>query len=85
MANYKGTANKYNSTPRKVFDKAMDRMQIRLGRVKEDCRSDLLVLVQRIRRLENELSELNEHVQQHCHVLNEDPEDASNHGTGEPS
>ncbi len=38
--------NRYNSTPRKVFDKHVDRMEIRRQRDKEDHRNDLKAIIQ---------------------------------------
>ncbi len=73
MARYDNTKrNQYNSTPRKVFDAYIDKMALRRSQDKEDHRADLHALLQRIRNLEDQLSQLHEHVQSHCHVLNDE-------------
>ncbi len=72
MARYT-ESNKYNATPRKVFDKAMDRQDLRLSRHKEDHRADVQALLQRIRNLENQLEELTEHVASHCALTGPPP------------
>ncbi len=80
MGRYDNTSrNQYNSTPRKVFDKYVDRMDIKLLREKEAHRSDIGTLVRTIRKLEKELrlveeqlNELRDHVAQHCLQLDED-------------
>ncbi len=73
MSRYDNTKrNQYNSTPRKVFDAYIDKMALRRDRDKEDHRADLHALLQRIRNLENQLTQLHEHVQSHCHVLNDE-------------
>ncbi len=41
--------------PRRVYDKYQDRMEIRLARLKEDNRNDLLALVKRLNNLEAQL------------------------------
>ncbi len=57
MARYDNTRrNQYNSTPRKVFDKAMDRQDLRLSRHKEDHRADVNALLQKIIELETLLT-----------------------------
>ena len=65
--------NQYNSTPRKVFDKAMDRQDRRLKRVQEDYRNDVQAIFQRTRNLEAQLVrvllELEDHaghLESHC-------------------
>ncbi len=63
--------NQYNSTPRKVFDKAIDRMELKRQRDKEDARSDLQVLTNQLKRMQLQLEELEDHVKSHCHVLND--------------
>ncbi len=65
-------ANKYNSTPRKVFEKYIDRMALRRDRDREDHRADMQALIKRLLNLENQLELLTEHVQQHCHVIGGD-------------
>ncbi len=67
--------NQYNSTPRKVFDTYIDRMAVKRTRDREDHRADMQALIMRLKNLENQLELLAEHVQQHCHVLNEEGED----------
>ncbi len=64
---------------RKVFDKAMDRQDLRLKRVQEDYRNDVQALFLRIKNLENQLSlctlevkDLAAHVLSHCTQLDED-------------
>ncbi len=71
--------NRYSSTPRKVFDKHVDRMELRRKRDKEDHRADFKALFQRIRNLEIELSHLIQqqndlyaHVDRHCAELDTD-------------
>ncbi len=58
--------NKYNSTPRKVFDKYIDKMAIRRDRDRQDHRADMQALISRIQNLEDQLIHLTEHVRQHC-------------------
>ncbi len=69
---YKHEADRYNSTPRKVFDKHVDRIKELRRRDREDHRADLQALIKQIRSLQNELDLLTEHVQSHCHVLNDE-------------
>ncbi len=68
-------SNKYNATPRSVFDKYVDRMETKRLRDREDHRADMKALLQRIRNLENQLVLLDEHVQSHCHILNDEDEE----------
>ncbi len=73
MGRYDNTKrNQYNSTPRKVFDAYIDKMAVKRSRDNEDHRADLHALLQRIRNLENQLTQLHDHVQSHCHVLNDE-------------
>ncbi len=72
-------ANKYNSTPRKVFDKYVDRMDLKLLRAKEDHRSDIGTLIRKLKELDNKLFLLQEqieglvdHVDRHCVQLDRD-------------
>ncbi len=65
-------ANRYNSTPRKVFDKHVDRMEVKRQRDREDHRADMQALIKRLLNLENQLELLTEHVEQHCHVIGGD-------------
>ncbi len=46
------TSNKYSHTPRKVFDKLVDRIEIRRQRDREDHRNDVQALIARIANLE---------------------------------
>lgn len=70
MSRYDNTKrNQYNSTPRKVFDAYIDKMALKRSRDKEDHRADLHALFQRLRNLEDQLTQLTDHVQSHCHVL----------------
>ncbi len=66
------TRNQYNSTPRKVFDKAIDRMELKRARDKQDHRADLAVFVARIHALETALddaiTQLKEHSQEMDHL-----------------
>ena len=75
-------ANRYDHTPRKVFDKAMDRMDLKRQRDREDSRSDLRAVLARIVSIEDkliqvleQLGELEQHVAQHCNAmaLDDDP------------
>ncbi len=61
--------NKYNSTPRKVFDKHVDRMELKRQRDKEDHRADLKLVFQQLRAIQNQLANLEEHVASHCQDL----------------
>ncbi len=61
--------NRYNSTPRKLFDKHVDRMEIKRVRDREDHRADMQALIKRLVNLENQLTELLEHQKDHCHDL----------------
>ncbi len=65
--------NKYNSTPRKVFDKYIDRMAVRRKRDLDDHRADLKAIFHRIINLEQALQDLAEHVAQHCLQIEEEP------------
>jgi len=51
-------ADRYNHTPRKVFDKGMDGIKLRILRVKEDYRADMASLVARLILLEEAVEEL---------------------------
>ncbi len=59
-------SNKYNATPRKVFDKHVDRMETKRARDKADHRADLKAIFHRIINLEQTVMDLAEHVAQHC-------------------
>ncbi len=65
--------NQYRYTPRKVFDTYIDRMATKRQRDRADHRSDLALVFQQIRSLEDQLAHLVEHVQTHCgRLLGED-------------
>ncbi len=53
-----GEQNRYNSTPRKVFDKHVDRMELKRQRDKQDHRADMQALIKRLVNLENVLDNL---------------------------
>ncbi len=72
-------ASRYNSTPRKVFDKSMDRISARAKRDREDHRADMKALISRIYNLENELELLTEHVRNHCQQLLPEENDFVSH------
>ncbi len=57
---------------RKVFDKHVDRMEVKRARDREDHRADMQALMKRLLNLENQLELLTEHVEQHCHVIGGD-------------
>lgn len=68
--------HKYNSTPRKVFDKHVDAMERKRLRDREDHRNDLQAIFQRMKNLEAQLThmqqhveDLQEHVNRHCDAL----------------
>ncbi len=76
MAEY--TPNKYNSTPRKVFDKHVDAMERKRLRDREDHRNDLKAILQQLKDLWTELTllrqdhdELKDHVLAHCDRIEE--------------
>ncbi len=75
MADYRGPSNKYSSTPRKIFDKHVDRMEVRRKRDREDHRADMQALIKRLLNLEDQLKHLTEHVSQHCDRFSIDHED----------
>ncbi len=62
-------SNRYTSTPRKVFDKAIDRMDLKRIRDREDHRNDLKAIFKRLQNLENQHALLEEFVRSHCLVL----------------
>ncbi len=80
--------NRYNSVPRKIFDKHVDTIERKRQRDKQDHRSDLITILKRIGELELTLAELNQeldemqaHIGRHCGQL-----DASRvNGSGEPT
>ncbi len=53
-ANYE--PNRYNTTPRKVFDKHVDRMELRRKRDKQDHRADMATVLLKIVELETLLT-----------------------------
>ncbi len=55
---------------RKVFDKHVDRIERKRQQDKEEHRADLATLIRRIRILENELTELQDHIDHHCVEIN---------------
>ncbi len=76
MSNYGAGVDRYNSTSRKIFDKHVDRMEHRRQRDLNDHRADMGAIVQRMIRLEdqltqvlNEIEDLSQHVDRHCAEL----------------
>ena len=74
--------NRYNSTPRKVFDKYIDRMAVRRTRDLEDHRADMKALIRRLDNLETQLTlatedydELRQHVATHCRRISSPEEE----------
>ncbi len=74
-----GDYHRFNSVPRKIFDKHVDRMEVKRLRDREDHRADLQAIFQRLITVENHLSkltleveELTSHVGSHCQQLDED-------------
>lgn len=65
-------ADRYNHTPRKVFDTAMDRMDIKRQRDRQDHRADLGAIIQKMDQLETRLTELEAYVAQHCLRIDSD-------------
>ncbi len=63
--------NKYSSTPRKIFDKHVDRMETKRQRDREDHRADMKALIQRLNALESKLTQVVEHLDTNDHVLGE--------------
>ncbi len=69
-------ADRYSHTPRKVFDKAIDRMVLKVRREHDDRMADIHLLLNRIKQLQLQLDELQDHVNSHCQVIappDEDP------------
>ncbi len=58
MAQNNERRNQYNSTPRKVFDRALDRVEVRRQRDREDHRNDLRALMARLENLELRFQDL---------------------------
>ncbi len=69
MADYNHGPNRFNSTPRKVFDKHVDRVEAKRQRDREDHRADMQAIIQKMIQLENQLLELHDHVAHHCRQL----------------
>ncbi len=78
-------ANRYDHTPRKVFDKAIDRMELKRLRDREDHRTDLHLLMNRLKALQLQLDLLEDHVKSHCHVLRgeDEKDELTTNGTEE--
>ncbi len=74
MARSNDFVNKFSSTPRRVFDKAMDKVEIKRQRDKEDHRADLKAIFHRIINLEQALQDLADHTAHHCDQLKQDPD-----------
>ncbi len=75
-------ADRFQNTPRKVFDKHVDRMEVKRLRDREDHRNDLKAIFQRLKNLETELTQLIQqfndlysHVDRHCAQLDTSRED----------
>ncbi len=62
-------ANKYDHTPRKVFDTYVDRMELKRQRDREDHRADLQLVLQKLVLLRQQLDLLAEHVESHCGTI----------------
>ncbi len=58
--------NRYVNTPRKIFDKHVDRMETKRQRDREDHRADMQALIKRLNNLENQLTQVSYHLTQHC-------------------
>ncbi len=61
--------NRYNTTPRKVFDKHVDAMERKRLRDREDHRNDLKAILRRMENVETQLTLLDQHVQAHCDAI----------------
>ncbi len=55
MADHYNPATKYTHTTRKVFDKHVDRMELRRQRDRDDHRADIAALLKRISNIEKGL------------------------------
>ncbi len=62
--------NKFNSTPRKVFDKYIDRMAVRRIRDLENHRADLQSVFRKINDMQQHILDLEDHVRSHCDTVN---------------
>ncbi len=58
--------NRYNSTPRKIFDKHVDRIEAKRQRDRRDHRADMQALIKRLTNLESQLGQVSYHLTQHC-------------------
>ncbi len=65
--------NRYRNTPRNVFDKHVDRMELKRLRDREDHRNDLKAIFSRLKNLENQHALLEEHVASHCALTGPPP------------
>jgi hypothetical protein len=81
MAPSNSRANRYDHTPRKVFDKAIDRMEFKRARDRDDTRSDMRVLTRAMDNLQRQLTELREHVAGHCEQLIDPKDPVVEHST----
>ena len=70
------SADRYHNTPRKVFDKHVDRMEAKRQRDRADHRADMKALIHRLINLEQALQDLADHVAQHCIRMDPDMEHA---------
>ncbi len=61
--------NKYNYTPRRVFDKSIEKITARQLRDRTDHRADMKALLQRLSNLEDQVTLVSVHQQDHCHDL----------------
>ncbi len=52
------TLDKYLNTPRKIFDKHVDRMELRRSRDREDHRADMKTLITRLVLVEKYLAKI---------------------------
>ncbi len=50
----------YNNVPRKVFDKHIDRVELRRQRDRQDHRADMQALIQKLENLEKKVTHLEE-------------------------
>ncbi len=70
--NYDGR-DQYQNTPRKVFDKHVDRIELKRKRDREDNRNDLQMMIQKIQHLHQLIIALTHqveaHIDMHCTQL----------------
>lgn len=76
-------SDRYLNTPRKIFEKHVDRMELRRQRDRADHRADLQALIKRVLNLEAQHTLLDDHVKQHCLTLNGDEVKLPAHGNEE--